>query len=148
MKNVILSRAPVRICDIGGWTDTWFYPNGAVFNICVDLYSHVRIVQTQNDYIEIISEDLGQRTIINKVNEINYDGNLDLLKAAVKMMNVENGLKIHVRTDAPPGCGTGTSASVAVSLLAALARLLEKNMSQNTTCNITNTFWDTRTILG
>jgi len=129
-KNSVLARAPTRICDIGGWTDTWFYPKGAVFNFCVDLYSYVRIVQTQNDYIKIFAEDLGQQIILNKINKINYDGNLDLLKAAVKWMNIENGLNIYVKADAPPGCGTGTSASVAVSLLAALARLLEKKMSQ------------------
>jgi len=35
MKKIlkrIHSEAPVRICDIGGWTDTWFAQHGAVFN--------------------------------------------------------------------------------------------------------------------
>ena len=32
VNKEVLTRAPVRICDIGGWTDTWFYPEGAVFN--------------------------------------------------------------------------------------------------------------------
>ncbi len=130
MKDVIFSRAPVRICDIGGWTDTWFYPKGAVFNICIDLYSYIRIVPNYLNCINIISENLNLRAEIQDLHEITYDGNLDLLKAAVKRMNIEKGIDIYIRTEAPPGCGTGTSASVAVALIAALARFSRKNLVQ------------------
>ncbi|MHA1272011.1 MAG: GHMP family kinase ATP-binding protein [Promethearchaeota archaeon] len=122
MEKVIFSRAPVRICDIGGWTDTWFCKYGAVFNFCVDLYSYVRIEQSNKQSIEIFSENLDLSTEIQNYRKIEYDGILDLLKAAVKRMEIQEGLKIFVRADAPPGCGTGTSASVAVSLIAALSR--------------------------
>ena len=128
MSGIIFSRAPVRICDIGGWTDTWYCPNGAVFNLCVDLYSYVRIVPSSNNSITIISENLNLQTEINNLNKIEYDGNLDLLKSAVKRMRIKKGANIYVRTDAPPGCGTGTSASVAVALIAALAKFSEKNL--------------------
>jgi len=126
MKKVVFSRAPVRICDVGGWTDTWFYERGAVFNFCVDLYSYVRIIENNNDKINIISENLDLSTEIKNYRKIEYDGILDLLKAAVKRMEIKTGLDIFVRADAPPGCGTGTSASVAVSLIAALARYSNK----------------------
>ncbi|MFX0106002.1 MAG: hypothetical protein ACFE75_10990 [Candidatus Hodarchaeota archaeon] len=129
MKNIIYSRAPVRICDIGGWTDTWFYPKGAVFNICVDLYSYVRIVPTNKNKINIISENLELKAEIKDFRDIRYDGNLDLLKAAIKSMNIKNGMNIYVRTDAPPSCGTGTSASLAVALIAALAHFSNKNLT-------------------
>lgn len=128
MSDIIFSRAPVRICDIGGWTDTWYCPNGVVFNICVDLYSYVRIVPSSNNSITIISENLNLQTEINNLKKIEYDGNLDLLKSAVKRMGIKKGAKIHVRTEAPPGCGTGTSASVAVALIAALAKFSEKKL--------------------
>ncbi len=117
----ILVRAPVRICDIGGWTDTWYYPEGAVFNFCIDLYSYVRIIENGKRKIRIIAENLGKTVEILNFKEIEYDGKLDLLKAAVKRLEVEGGLDIYVRADAPPGCGTGTSASIAVTLLSALA---------------------------
>ena len=39
----------MRICDIGGWTDTWFYNRGAIFNFTVDLYSYVRIEENTED---------------------------------------------------------------------------------------------------
>ncbi|GAH00322.1 unnamed protein product, partial [marine sediment metagenome] len=81
MRKIIFSRAPVRICDIGGWTDTWFCPNGAVFNICVGLYSYVRIIPTNTSRINIVSENLNIHTEIKNFHNIEYDGNLDLLKA-------------------------------------------------------------------
>ena len=34
-RRVINAMAPIRICDLGGWTDTWFAETGAVFNIGV-----------------------------------------------------------------------------------------------------------------
>ncbi|MFX1278999.1 MAG: hypothetical protein ACFFA3_06245 [Promethearchaeota archaeon] len=125
---MIFARAPVRICDIGGWTDTWFYQKGAVFNMAIALYSHVKISRTNSSKIKIISENLNLQTQINDIEKIQYDGNLDLLKAAVKRMDIEIGLDIFVRTEAPPGCGTGTSASVAVALLAALSHFSNKNL--------------------
>jgi len=53
-KNSVLTRAPTRICDIGGWTDTWFYPKGAVFSFCVDLYSYVKLVENGSKAIKIL----------------------------------------------------------------------------------------------
>ena len=130
-KNSVLTRAPTRICDIGGWTDTWFYPKGAVFSICVDLYSYVKLVENGSKAIKIFAENLKQSAEILNLKKIEYNGVLDLLKSAIKRMNIENGLDIFVRADAPPGCGTGTSASVAVTLISALAIYKRLNMDQN-----------------
>jgi len=131
VNKEVLTRAPVRICDVGGWTDTWFYPEGAVFNFCVDLYSYVRIVENGKNLIRIIAENLGKTVEILNFKEFKYNGKLDLLKAAVKRMEIEKGLDIYVRADAPPGCGTGTSASVAVALISALATYKGIHMNQN-----------------
>ncbi len=122
IKKGILSRAPVRICDIGGWTDTWFYPKGAVFSFCVDLYSKVKLIENGLNKIRIFAENFKQSTEIINFKAVEYDGNLDLLKAAVKRMNIKKGLDINVSADAPPGCGTGTSASIAVTLISALSK--------------------------
>ncbi|MBA7545131.1 D-glycero-alpha-D-manno-heptose 7-phosphate kinase [subsurface metagenome] len=100
-----------------------------MFNICVGLYSYVRIIPTNTSRINIVSENLNIHTEIKNFHNIEYDGNLDLLKAAIKRMNINEGLNIYVRTEAPPGCGTGTSASVAVALIAALAQLSNKELN-------------------
>jgi len=130
-KNSVLTRAPTRICDIGGWTDTWFYPKGAVFSFCVDLYSYVKLVENGSKAIKIFAENLKQSAEILNLKKIEYNGVLDLLKSAIKRMNIENGLDIFVRADAPPGCGIGTSASIAVTLISALATYKRLNMDQN-----------------
>ncbi|MFX1425692.1 MAG: hypothetical protein ACFFBE_04510 [Promethearchaeota archaeon] len=126
---MIFARAPVRICDIGGWTDTWFCPKGAVFNISIGLYSSIRISLNYSNKINIFSENLNLRSKIEDINKIYYDGNLDLLKAAIKRMEIKEGMDISVRTEAPPGSGTGTSASIMVALIAALNHVSNKDFT-------------------
>ena len=41
--RVINATAPIRICDNGGWTDTWVARHGKVFNIAVRPLVTVRI---------------------------------------------------------------------------------------------------------
>ncbi len=41
--KVINSVAPIRICDNGGWTDTWFAEHGKVFNIGVYPYVETQV---------------------------------------------------------------------------------------------------------
>lgn len=126
MNHIVHSRAPVRICDIGGWTDTWFYPNGAVFNFCVDLYNYVVIRENNSNQIQIHSDNLNLTTQIKTYKDIEYNGQLDLLKAVIKKIKIENGIDINIRSETPPGCGTGTSASVSVALIGALFAYLEE----------------------
>ena len=41
--RIVHALAPIRICDLGGWTDTWFAEHGKVFNIGVHPGVEVRI---------------------------------------------------------------------------------------------------------
>ena len=41
--RTINSAAPIRICDNGGWTDTWFAGHGQIFNIAVAPCAEVQI---------------------------------------------------------------------------------------------------------
>ncbi len=41
--KIINAVAPIRICDNGGWTDTWFAGHGKIFNIGVYPYAEVQI---------------------------------------------------------------------------------------------------------
>ena len=41
--RVVNSVAPIRVCDNGGWTDTWFARRGAIFNIGVYPYAEVQV---------------------------------------------------------------------------------------------------------
>ena len=129
----IHARAPMRVCDNGGWTDTWFAEFGRIFSIAVSPYAEVRIGVQQR------TSQAGPITL----RVPNYDeeytfapgrqpwGRHPLLEAAIAKMEVSEDFTYHitVRTDAPPGMGTGTSAAVTVALIGALDKLQAGNMT-------------------
>jgi D-glycero-alpha-D-manno-heptose-7-phosphate kinase len=93
---VPIATAPVRVCDAGGWTDTWFAGSGLVCNLAVR--PGVRVEVLPGDGI---------------------DAPNDLVRAAVESAGVTD-VRIHVSSAVPAGSSLGTSAAVAVAVLAAL----------------------------
>jgi len=124
-KRVINAVAPIRICDLGGWTDTWFAERGAVLNIGVYPYAEVQIYVSETPAgddrkITIHAENFGERYQIDPTH-IEYDRH-PLLEASIDIMQLPSTLSFEVNlySAAPAGCSTGTSAAVAVALLGAL----------------------------
>ena len=124
-KRIINATAPIRICDLGGWTDTWFAETGAVFNIGVYPYAEVQIAVTgtpagEERQIVIHAENFGDRYVLDP-GPIAYDKH-PLIEACIDIMELPRNLSFEVNlySNAPAGCSTGTSASVSVALLAAL----------------------------
>ena len=134
MRRVIHAAAPIRICDCGGWTDTWFAGSGCVFNIGVEPSAHVtidvraasphehRILLHVEDFDDHYSVPGGMRA---------WDRH-PLLEAAIAMMGVPQDVaaEITVRCAMPAGASTGTSAAVTVALIAALNELSGKSLSK------------------
>ncbi len=122
--RIINSAAPIRVCDNGGWTDTWFACHGKVMNIAVYPYAEVQIRIFKQDRpeprITIHAENYGQRYTIDKPRGL-YDKQ-PLLEAAIEYMNIPQHLELEVSifSDAPAGGSTGTSAAVSVALIGAL----------------------------
>jgi D-glycero-alpha-D-manno-heptose-7-phosphate kinase len=125
--RTITSLAPIRICDNGGWTDTWFAEHGCVFNIAVSPYAEVQIDACPYD-------GAGERIVIDAANygdryaldpDASGWGPHPLLEAAIVRMGIPDDLavEISVFSEAPAGASTGTSAAVTVALLGALDRL-------------------------
>jgi D-glycero-alpha-D-manno-heptose-7-phosphate kinase len=122
--RVINSVAPIRICDNGGWTDTWFAGYGRIFNIAVYPYAEVQIEvypsQSRKDRVVIHAENFGQRYAMRRERKT-WDRH-PLLEAAIKFMNIPRGMAFEVTifSEAPSGGSTGTSAAVTVALIGAL----------------------------
>jgi D-glycero-alpha-D-manno-heptose-7-phosphate kinase len=122
--RVINSVAPIRICDNGGWTDTWFAGSGRIFNIGVYPYAEVQIAvypfRRQKDRIVIDAENFGDRYVLRR-EPPTWDRH-PLLEAAVEVMNVPRNVafEITIFSEAPIGASTGTSAAVTVALIGAL----------------------------
>jgi D-glycero-alpha-D-manno-heptose-7-phosphate kinase len=126
------ARAPVRFCDLGGWTDTRIVPRGAVLNFAARLYTYVTFsVKEGMGGITLESLDTDERCRLQDIRRVEYNGVLDLLKAAVARSGIEThrgGLyatrrevTIQVRSDAPPASGLGSSAALGVAAIGSLA---------------------------
>ncbi len=126
------ASAGPRICDTGNWTDTDYTKDesGYVTSFGIDLRTHVSLIPKDGSEVKIISENLETQTTIKDFRQIEYKGTLDLLVAAVKVMDINQGFTARIRADAPPGCGVGTSAAVAVALLGALHGFMGKEIDR------------------
>lgn len=125
MERIINATAPVRVCDLGGWTDTWFAGTGAVFNIGVYPYAEVQVrvrelAPGDKPRIAMHVENFGDRYVLDPA-PIEYERH-PLLEACIDIMELPETLSfdVHLYSDAPAGCSTGTSAAISVALLGAL----------------------------
>jgi D-glycero-alpha-D-manno-heptose-7-phosphate kinase len=113
---VIETSAPVRICDLGGWTDTWFGGPGRVVNFAVEPRVHVRVHAGSAGNRRDTSRDEPQiRT--------------PLVQAALDTYPVDGQPRVDISSDVPPGSGAGTSAAVAVALIGALTMARNEPMT-------------------
>lgn len=123
--QIFRARAPVRFCDLGGWTDTRLVPSGAVLNFTAILYTHVTLQVGAFSGITIESFDTREQAHIRDIRQVEYNNVLDLFKAAIKRSGIKRGVRITVSSDAPPGSGLGSSAALGVATMGALARYLQ-----------------------
>jgi D-glycero-alpha-D-manno-heptose-7-phosphate kinase len=144
MKDIVIrTRAPVRIDFSGGWTDVALFTEaskGFVLNAAIDIYSYATVKKLpekeiwtnsygykhketrENRAIKIYSADFDIYEEAEEVKQLEYNGNIDLAKAAIRQMGIQGGLDIITRSNAPAGSGLGTSASMGVALIGALSR--------------------------
>jgi D-glycero-alpha-D-manno-heptose-7-phosphate kinase len=121
---VIEATAPVRICDLGGWTDTWFGGPGRVVNLAV--VPGVTVTIRPGDGPDPVVLDVGAYGERYPVTPgAARAPRHPLLEAAIDAVPPPAGrpVEIDVRSAVPSGCGAGTSAAVAVAMLGALAAL-------------------------
>jgi D-glycero-alpha-D-manno-heptose-7-phosphate kinase len=129
-ERIINAVAPIRICDIGGWTDTWFAEWGKIFNMAVTPVAEVQIAvfaySEERPHVTIYAENYGEQYTLVEAKE-----RQPLLAAAVAMMGVPEDRTVTIRifSQAPAGAGTGTSAAVTVALLGALDCLTPGRLS-------------------
>jgi D-glycero-alpha-D-manno-heptose-7-phosphate kinase len=124
-RMVVEANAPIRVCDNGGWTDTWFAGHGQVFNIAMTplVYATVRVLPAGDhaERVTIHARNFSDRYDFEPRSRAGWVKH-PLLEAAVVATGVPDGaaLEVDVWSDAPAGASVGTSASVTVALIAAL----------------------------
>ncbi|MGD9497545.1 MAG: GHMP kinase, partial [Armatimonadota bacterium] len=127
------ARAPVRIDLAGGWSDVPPFSadvGGAVVNVAISRYSYATLIPNEPGEFILESADYDQYIHARDIRELEYTGSLDLLKAAVRRMGLRVGGHLITRSEAPPGSGTGSSASMGVALVGLLDALQGGTMSR------------------
>ena len=122
--RVINSVAPTRVCDNGGWTDTWFAQHGLIFNIAVTPGVEVQIEvyprDAQSERVIVQAENYGQSFTVEPGS--GQWPQHPLIGAAFDVLHIPDGvaLMVTIFSGMPPGASVGTSAALAVALIAAL----------------------------
>ncbi len=132
-SRIIHARAPIRVNDIGAWTDTWFAGRGRVLNVAVEPGVEVQIEVFERrgrrkDRVIIHAENF-QDTFRMDPDEPQREPH-GLLQFAVGSLPPEPGLNLAISlfSPIPAGISTGTSASVCVGLLGALNALRPRKL--------------------
>ena len=123
---IVRSKTPLRISFSGGGTDVSPYREeygGVVLSATIDKYAYSSLRVRDDRRLEVTSLDYD---IVAKYNldEMSYDGQLDLVKAVVKNQSLNKdfsrGFDVFIHSDAPPGSGLGSSSAVVVGLIGLL----------------------------
>jgi D-glycero-alpha-D-manno-heptose-7-phosphate kinase len=129
-RPLVEASAPVRICDNGGWTDTWFGGPGRILNIAVSPGVAVSIRPTAGPHPVVLDvESFNDRyPVVPGQSRI---ARHPLLEAAIDAFPPPEDLTVEVcvRSAVPAGAGTGTSAAVAVALVGGLVALRSEDLS-------------------
>jgi D-glycero-alpha-D-manno-heptose-7-phosphate kinase len=119
----IRAKSPLRISFAGGGTDVSPYMDergGMVLSATIDKYAYGTLRVTGGH--EIVVQSFDYDTIAKYVVDepLRYDGNLDLVKAAINRLSdhgPRQGLEFSLHNDAPPGSGLGGSSAMVVALI-------------------------------
>ena len=123
---------PTRICDLGGWTDTWFAKQGAVLNIGV--FPGVQICVCEEE-ARLARGEIEIR--LNNFDEVYlYDEATirhPLIDSVVGYLRpyAWDAFSIEIESEVPPGASMGTSASVMVGLIKALRKISLKEVEMS-----------------
>lgn len=125
---LIRAKSPLRISFAGGGTDVPPFPEregGLVLNATINRYAHGTLVPRHDDQISIESVDFDTTANYGIEDYLSFDGNLDLVKAAIKEVGgrYAHGFDLFLHSNAPPGSGLGSSSTMIVTLIGLLKEL-------------------------
>lgn len=120
----VRARAPLRVSFGGGGTDVPPYPEnhgGCVLSTTIDRATYCTVRPREDKAIRVKSLDLDSLAAFQAGEPYKYDGNMDLAKVVLNHFELDRGADITLHSDAPPGSGLGSSSSLLVALITALA---------------------------
>lgn len=135
-RRLIHARAPLRVNDIGGWTDTWFAKEGRVLNLAAAPAVEVEVKVFPNDErkaerVFVSAENYGERFAMDPERpSLDPHGFLQHTIGTF-VPPAEWRLEVNIYSPVPAGISTGTSASICVALLGALGRVVGRDVGRD-----------------
>jgi D-glycero-alpha-D-manno-heptose-7-phosphate kinase len=123
---MIITRTPFRVTLGGGGTDLpSFYQEhgGFVLAVAIDKYMYLNVNSPILD--DLIRLQYSKTEIVKRADEIQHT----LVREALRLFQIENGIEIVSMADIPAGTGLGSSSCYLVGLLNALHTLTRNPVS-------------------
>jgi D-glycero-alpha-D-manno-heptose-7-phosphate kinase len=125
LTTLVRAKAPLRISFAGGGTDVPPFPEregGRVLSTTINRYAWGTLKPREDGQICINSLDFGVSLAYASREHLDYDGEMDLVKGAIKRLapDYDGGYDLFLHTDAPPGSGLGSSSAMMVALVGLL----------------------------
>ncbi|MCX7708731.1 MAG: GHMP kinase [Clostridia bacterium] len=130
---IIRAKAPLRISFAGGGTDVSPYCDengGVVLSSTINKYAYCSILPNNTEEIVVNSLDFDLTVKYHIKENLVYDGKLDFVKAALNTLGIRQGCEVYLQCDAPAGSGLGTSSTVVVAILGAMAKWMEQRLGK------------------
>jgi D-glycero-alpha-D-manno-heptose-7-phosphate kinase len=128
---LLIVRSPLRISLAGGGTDLPVYYReygGKVINLAIDRYFYVFLRTSPHDHgIQIASADF---QAYDRIGKTSWQGVLELPRAIFRHFGIYHGISLFLASEVPPGTGLGSSSTVAVGLIKALATAVDFHLSK------------------
>ena len=131
-RRIIRAKSPLRISFAGGGTDLahWYEERpGAVLSSTINRYAYVTLYPRPDSEVSIRSLDLGYTVKYDVDDGPKYDGILDLAKASLARLEIDRGIDLDIRADAPAGSGLGGSSALTSAIIGAGAAFAGRVMT-------------------
>jgi len=120
----VRAKAPLRLSFAGGGTDVTPFPEsegGLVLSATIDRYAYGSLRPRADRRVSVHSVDFGISLEFDVAEGPAFDGELDLVKAAIRRVTGDaGGYDLLLQSNAPPGSGLGSSSTMMVALIGLL----------------------------
>jgi D-glycero-alpha-D-manno-heptose-7-phosphate kinase len=131
---MLIVRSPVRISFGGGGTDLPSYYEsfgGAVLSTSINKYFYTILQRRTDGKIQVISSDLRVAETWHDIERMPVKGSqLEIPLSVIKELGCSVSMDLFLASEILPGTGLGSSASVCVGVLKALATYLDLRLSK------------------
>jgi D-glycero-alpha-D-manno-heptose-7-phosphate kinase len=100
-----------------------------VLSATINQYAYASLRPRRDSRLTLSSLDYDIVARYDHPMRMKLDGNLDLIKAAIRALKVRRGADLWVHSDAPPGSGLGSSSTLVVALLGAISTWMKRPIS-------------------